>query len=98
MVECRYGTPGFGAGGCLQAGFREVSGADVRVVLGYVQKGVPSSAYREVLGDSKEGLWNLTSRLTEPLTPDLTGYLTTGLTKSRVVGVPRGSKGGQDTA
>lgn len=82
VVECRYGAPGFGVWTVLRTGFRERSGAGVRVALGYVQKGFPSRANRGVPEDSGKSLRNLTERLTGVLTTCLTTHLTARLTFS----------------
>lgn len=73
-------------------GFQEGSGAGVRVVLGYVKKRFPSRAYGSVPDGVRKGLRNLTTCLTPHLPDRLTGYLTVGLTKSRVRAFSVGAK------
>lgn len=81
VSETRYGTPAPKAGAVLRGAFREVSGAGVRVRLGYVEKSVPSRLYGSVLDGVSEGLRNLTDDLTAGLTGRLTDRLTHGLTE-----------------
>lgn len=51
------------------------------MVLGYVEKGVPSREYGELPEGSGKGLRNLTDDLTAGLTGRLTDRLTHGLTE-----------------
>lgn len=90
MDERAYGASGLGGQGGLRGAFRDGSGAGRRVALGYVQKRFSSCLYRAVLGGSAKAVGNLTDGLTTCLTPDLTGYLTDGLTKAGVREVQRG--------
>lgn len=80
----RYDAPGLGVQRGLRTGLREGSGAGVRVVLEYVEKGVPSRPYASVCPTEIEGFGNLTGDLTAVLTVRLTGYLKVALTKRRV--------------
>lgn len=81
VPESRSGAPGLVVGAVLRAGFQEGSGGRFRVVLGYVEKGVPSREYGELPEGSGKGRRNLTERLTACLTTRLTGHLTHGLTE-----------------